>query len=114
VPETGIGKRTLTAKFQLRSQGAEKESSFLFKLVLGSPAHGAYPVPGQLFKRGPGLHAIVRITCCRIIHVTAHGTHIFSHSPTSSLKYFLFTLAKKQKMLKIEHRFAVCPQGAYG
>jgi hypothetical protein len=114
MPKTGTGKRTLTAKLQVGSQGGEKKSSFLFKLVLSGPAHGAYPVPGQLFKRGSSLHAVVRITYYRIIHVTAHRTHIFRHSPTSSLKYSLFTLAKKQKMLSIEHHFAVCPQGAYG
>jgi hypothetical protein len=104
----------LTAKLQRRSQGGNRKSAFLFKLVLSSSAHRTYPIPGQLLKSGSGFHAIVRVTHCRVIHISAHRTHIFSHNLPSFLKYSLFTLAKKQKMLKIEHRFAVCPQGAYG
>jgi hypothetical protein len=103
------GEGTLTATFQMRSEGGEKESRFLFKLVLPRSAHRAYPVPGQFFKRSPGFYAVVRITHCRIIHITAHGTHVFCHNDISSLKYSKLTLAKRQKMLKIKHHFAVRP-----
>src|SRR5512139_1426453 len=73
VPDTGIRERTLTAKLQVRSQGGEKESSFLFKLVLRSSTHRTYPVSGQLFERSSRLHAVVRIAHCRIIDITAHA-----------------------------------------
>jgi hypothetical protein len=72
--------------------------TFLFKLVFGSSAYGAYPVTRQLLKRGPWFYAVIRITSRRIIHVTANRAHKLVHEFSSS-SFFLWPQSKK--MLKI-------------
>lgn len=51
----------------------------LGKLVLADAAEGANPIFGDVFPGGAGSDAIVGITCCGIVNVTADFTYVLVH-----------------------------------
>jgi hypothetical protein len=63
------------------------------KLVLGGAAYGTSPVIRQILKLRARVNPVLRISICRVIHITTHCAYITVHNFCASfgVKYFLLT-----------------------
>ena len=66
---------------------------FLFEIIFGRTAHGAFPVIRHIFPFGSSRHTVVRITLLRIVHVTANRAYIPVHAFPPFLSVFLLIVS---------------------